>query len=82
MLASLGVIEVQACAPAPVEAQETSAQRPADQAAAGRIEAAAGIEFQASGDSDSPIFRPSHEGAEQARADHGRMTGAGAEVRP
>lgn len=86
MLDSLGVIEVQATAtapaPAPVEARETSAQRPGDQAAGGRIEAAAGIEFAASGDSESPSFRPSQEVSEQARADHGRMTGAGAEVRP
>jgi hypothetical protein len=80
MLASLGVIEVQAGAP--VEARETSGQRGADLAAGGRIEAAAGIEFPALGDSESPVFRPSHDGAEQARADHGRMTGAGAEVRP
>lgn len=80
MLASLGVIEVQACAP--VEARETSAQRGADLAAGGRIEAAAGIEFPALGDLESPILRPRHEVAEQARADGGRMTGAGAEVRP
>lgn len=82
MLASLGVIEVQACAPAPVEARETSAQSGADQAAGGRIEAAAGIEFRALGDLESPIIRPCHDRAEQARADHGRMTGADAEVRP
>ena len=82
MLASLGVIEVQACAPAPVEARETSAQKGADLAAGGRIEAAAGIEFRASGDSESPIIRPLPEVSEQARADHGRMTGADAEVRP
>ena len=82
MLASLGVIEVQACAPAPVEARETSAQKGDDQAAGGLIEAAAGIEFGASGDSESPITRPCHDRAEQARADHGRMTGADAEVRP
>ena len=80
MLASLGVIEVQACAP--VDARETSAQRGADLAAGGRIEAAAGIELQALGDLESPIIRPRHEEAEQARADGGRMTGAGAEVRP
>lgn len=82
MLASLGVIEVQASAPAPVEAQETSAQSGADQAAGGLIEAAAGIEFGAVGDLESPIIRPCHDRAEQARADHGRMTGADAEVRP
>ena len=82
MLASLGAgcIEVQASAP--VEGRETSAQRPGDQAAGGRIEAAAGIEFAASGDSESPIIRPCHEGAEEARADGGRMPGADAEVRP
>lgn len=80
MLASLGVIEVQACAP--VDARETSAQRGADLAAGGRIEAAAGIELQALGDLESPIIRPCHEQWEQARADGGRMTGAGAEVRP
>ena len=82
MLASLGAgcIEVQASAP--VEARETSAQKGADPAAAGRIEAAADIEFRALGDSESPIIRPRHEEAEQARADGGRMTGAGAEVRP
>ena len=82
MLASLGVIEVQACAPTPVEGRETSTQRGADLAAGGRIEAAAGIEFRASGDLESPIFRPRHDGAEQERADGGRITGAGAEVRP
>jgi len=84
MLASLAVIEVQAGAPAPapVELRETSAQRVADLAAGGRIEAAAGIEFAVSGDSESPIIRPRHEQAEQARADGGRMMGAGAEVRP
>ena len=86
MLDSLGVIEVQATAtapaPAPVEARETSAQRPGDQAAGGRIEAAAGIEFAASGDSESPIIRPLSEQSEQARADNGRMTSARAEVRP
>lgn len=80
MLSSLGVIEVQASAP--VETRETSAQRPGDQAAGGRIEAAAGIEFRASGDLESPIIRPCHEGAEEARADGGRMPGADAEVRP
>lgn len=82
MLASLGVIEVQTCAPAPVEGREISAQRGADLAAGGRIEAAAGIEFPALGDLESPIIRPCHEQGEQARADGGRMTGAGAEVRP
>jgi hypothetical protein len=82
MLASLGVIEVQACAPAPVEGRETVGQKGADQAAGGQIPGAAGIEFRASGDSESPVFRPSHDGAEQVRADGGRMTGAGAEVRP
>jgi len=81
MLASLGgCIEVQATTP--VEARETSAQKGADQAAGGRIEAAAGIEFRALGDLESPIIRPCHEQGEQARADGGRMTGAGAEVRP
>jgi hypothetical protein len=80
MLASLGVIEVQASAP--VEGREISAQRGADQAAGGQIPGAAGIEFRALGDSESPIIRPRHEEAEQARADGGRMTGAGAEVRP
>ena len=81
MLASLGgCIEVQATTP--VEGRETSAQRGVDLAAGGRIEAAAGIEFRASGDLESPIFRPSQERSEQARADGGRMTGAGAEVRP
>ena len=81
MLASLGgCIEVQALPP--VEGRETSAQSGADQAAGGRIEAAAGIEFGASGDSESPIIRPCHEGAEEARADGGRMPGADAEVRP
>lgn len=82
MLASLGVIEVQTCAPAPVEGREISAQRGADLAAGGRIEAAAGIELPALGDLESPIIRPCHEQWEQARADGGRMTGAGAEVRP
>ena len=82
MLDSLGVIEVQATAPAPVEARETSAQKGADLAAGGRIEAAAGIEFGASGDLESPIIRPCQDGAEQARADGGRMPGADAEVRP
>ena len=84
MLASLGVIEVQACAPAPasVEARETSAQRGADQAAAGLIEAAAGIEFRAVGDLESPIIRPLPEVSEQARADGGQMMSARAEVRP
>ena len=82
MLASLGAgcIEVQASAP--VEARESSAQRAADQAAGGRIEAAAGIEFPALGDSESPVFRPSHDGAEQVRADGGRIEATGAEVRP
>lgn len=81
MLASLGgCIEVQALPP--VEARETSAQRGADQAAGGLIEAPAGVEFRASGDSWSPIIRPCHDGAEQARADGGRMPGADAEVRP
>ena len=80
MLSSLGVIEVQASAP--VEGRETSAQRPGDQAAGGRIEAAAGIEFRAVGDSESPIIRPLSEQSEQARADNGRMTSARAEVRP
>jgi hypothetical protein len=81
MLASLGgCIEVQALPP--VEARETSAQRGDDQAAGGLIEAAAGIEFRAVGDSESPIIRPCHEGAEEARADGGRMPGADAEVRP
>ena len=81
MLASLGgCIEVQALPP--VEARETSAQSGADQAAGGLIEAAAGIEFRAVGDSESPIIRPCHDGAEQARADGGRMPGADAEVRP
>ena len=82
MLASLGVLEVQACAPTPVEARETSAQRGADLAAGGRIEAAAGIEFRASGDSESPIIRPRSQVSEQVRAESGRMMGAGAEVRP
>jgi hypothetical protein len=82
MLASLGVIEVQACAPAPVEARETSAQRPADQAAAGRIEAAAGIELAALGDSESPSIRPLAQVSEQARADGGRIEATRAEVRP
>ncbi len=82
MLDSLGVIEVQATAPAPVEAPETSAQSGADQAAGGRIEAAAGIEFGASGDSESPIIRPLPEVSEQARADGGQMMSADAEVRP
>ena len=73
MLASLGgCIELQALPP--VEARETSAQSGADQAA--------GIEFRASGDLESPIIRPCHEGAEEARADGGRMPGADAEVRP
>ena len=81
MLASLGgCIDVQASAP--VEGRETSSQSDADQAAGVLIEAAAGIEFRAVGDSESPIIRPRHEEAEQARADGGRMTGAGAEVRP
>ena len=81
MLASLGgCIEVQALPP--VEGRETSAQSGADQAAGGRIEAAAGIEFGASGDSESPIIRPPSEQSEQARADGGRMTSADAEVRP
>ena len=81
MLASLGgCIEVQALPP--VEGRETSAQSGADQAAGGRIEAAAGIEFGASGDSESPIIRPPSEQSEQARADNGRMTSARAEVRP
>ena len=82
MLASLGVIELQACAPAPVEGPETSAQRGDDQAAGGQIPAAAGIELRVLGDLESPIFRPSQELSEQARADGGRITGAGAEVRP
>ena len=82
MLASLGVIEVQATAPAPVEARKTSAQSGADQAAGGLIETAAGIEFAALGDSESPIIRPLPEVSEQARADDGRMTSARAEVRP
>jgi len=80
MLASLGVIEVQACAP--VEARETSAQRGADLGDAGRIEAAAGIEFPALGDSESPSFRPRHQQAEQAWADGGRIEATRAEVRP
>ena len=81
MLASLGgCIEVQALPP--VEGRETSAQSGADQAAGGRIEAAAGIEFGASGDSESPIIRPPSEQSEQARADGGRMTSAAAEERP
>ena len=81
MLASLGgCIDVQASAP--VEARETSAQSDADQAAGGLIEAAAGIEFRAVGDLESPIIRPPSEQSEQARADGGRMTSAGAEVRP
>ena len=82
MLASLGAgcIEVQASAP--VEARETSAQKGADLAAGGRIEAAAGIEFGASGDLESPIIRPLSEQSEQARADNGRMTSARAAVRP
>jgi hypothetical protein len=82
MLASLGAgcIEVQASAP--VEGREEVGQKGTDQAAGGRIEAAAGIEFAASGDSQSPIIRPSHEGAEQARADGGRIEAPGAEVRP
>ena len=81
MLASLGgCIDVQASAP--VEARETSAQSDADQAAGGLIEAAAGIEFRAVGDSESPIIRPLPEVSEQARADGGRMPGADAEVRP
>jgi hypothetical protein len=82
MLASLGVIEVQACAPTPVEARETSGQRVADLGDAGRIEAAAGIEFAGLGDLESPSFRPRQDVAEQDRADGGRMTGADAEVRP
>ena len=82
MLASLGVIEVQATAPAPGEARKTSAQSGADQAAGGLIETAAGIEFAALGDSESPIIRPLPEVSEQARADDGRMTSARAEVRP
>lgn len=82
MLASLGAgcIEVQASAP--VEGREDLAQSAADQAAGGRIEAAAGIEFAPSGDSQSPVIRPSHEGAEQARADGGRIEAPGAEVQP
>jgi hypothetical protein len=82
MLASLGAgcIEVQASAP--VEGREEVGQKGADQAAGGRIEAAAGIEFAALGDSQSPSIRPSHEGAEQARADGGRIEAPGAEVRP
>lgn len=82
MLASLGAgcIEVQASAP--VEGRETVGQKGADQAAGGLIEAAAGIEFRASGDLESPIIRPLAEQSEQARADNGRMTSARAEVRP
>ena len=81
MLASLGgCIDVQASAP--VEARETSAQSDADQAAGGLIEAAAGIEFRAVGDLESPIIRPPSEQSAQARADGGRMTSAGAEGRP
>lgn len=80
MLASLGAgcIEVQACAP--VEGREDLAQSAADQAAGGRIEAAAGIEFAPSGDSQSPVFRPSHEVADQARADCGRIEAPNAEA--
>jgi hypothetical protein len=82
MLASLGAgcIEVQASAP--VEGREDVGQRGADQAAGGQIPAAVGIEFPALGDSESPIFRPSHEGAEQPRADGGRIEATRAEVRP
>lgn len=82
MLASLGAGCIDVQASAPVEGREDLAQSGADQAAGGRIEAAAGIEFRALGDLESPSFRPSQEVSEQARADHGRMTGAGAEVRP
>ena len=82
MLASLGAgcIEVQASAP--VEGREIVGQKGADQAAGGQIPGAAGIELAALGDSQSPIFRPSHEVSEQARADGGRMTSARAEVQP
>jgi hypothetical protein len=82
MLASLGAgcIEVQASAP--VEGREDVGQKVADQAAGGQIPAAVGIEFPALGDSESPIFRPSHERAEQARADGGRIEATRAEVRP
>lgn len=81
MLASLGsCIEVQASAP--VEGRENVGQRGADQAAGGQIPAAAGIELAALGDSQSPVIRPSHEGAEQARADGGRIEAPGAEVQP
>ena len=82
MLASLGAgcIEVQASAP--VEGREDVGQKVADQAAGGQIPAAVGIEFPALGDSESPSFRPSHEGAEQARADGGRIEATRAEVRP
>ena len=71
MLASLGVIEVQASAP--VETRETSAQSGADQAAGGRIEVGQVGEFAASGDIESPIIRPSSEVSERARADRGRI---------
>ena len=80
MLSSLGVIEVQASAP--VETRETSAQKGDDQAAGGLIEAAAGPEFRAVGDLESPIIRPLPEVSEQARADGGQMMSARAEVRP
>ena len=81
MLSSLGsCIDVQASAP--VEGREDLPQSAADQAAGGRIEAAAGIELAALGDSQSPSIRPSHEGAEQARADGGRIEAPGAEVQP
>jgi hypothetical protein len=82
MLASLGAgcIEVQASAP--VEGREDVGQKGADQAAGGRIEAAAGIEFRALGDSESPIIRPRSQVSEQVRADGGRIEATGAEVRP
>jgi hypothetical protein len=84
MLASLGVIEVQASAPAPapVEAWETSAQKGADLAAGRRIEAAAGIKLDAFGDIQSLGASVRSEVSAPPCADSERMTGADAEVRP
>ena len=80
MLASLGMIEVQATAP--VDVRESSAQKGTDQAAGGRIEAAAGIEVSACGDISSLGESARSEVSAQACADGERITSARAEVRP
>ena len=81
MLASLGVIEVQACALAPVEARETSAQKPGDQAAGGRIEAAAGIALEGCGDISSLAAFAVSEVSVQPCADGERIEAKSREVR-